>query len=142
MKSDIENNYIVAKLADGENLFGEIEKIVAKYGIRSGIIVCGIGMLKDFEIGFFNGSEYKKEHVTEPHELIALHGSIAFEKKKLVTHLHCGVARCDHSLIGGHLFSATVAVLNELTILKLEEIKMSRKMNRKSGLVELEINSD
>ena len=139
MKCDIENNFIVAKLTDGEDLFAEIQNIVEKHNIKSGIIISGIGMLKDFEIGYFDGKEYLKEVYDQPHELVALHGSIAFDRRKLVTHLHCALARNDHHIIGGHLFGATVAVLNELTILKLDEMRLSRRLNKKSGLVELEV---
>jgi hypothetical protein len=142
MKCDIENNFIIAKLADGEDLFEGIGKIIEKYNVTSGIILSGIGMLRDFEIGYFNGKDYQKEVYEKPHELIALHGSIAMAGKKPTIHLHCGVARGDHLLMGGHLFGAKVAVLNELVILKLEDMKLVRKKSRKSGIMELEVDSD
>lgn len=142
MKCDIEGNIVVARLYDGEDLFTEIERILQGYEIDSGIVVSSIGMLKDFEIGYFDGKEYLKERYAEPHELIALHGSIAMMKKKPSIHLHCGLANREHRLIGGHLFSAKVCVLNELALLKLGDMKLTRKLNRKSGLTELDIETD
>lgn len=139
MMSDMENNFIVAKLNDGENLFDSLKRLTREYNIRSGTILSGIGMLRNFEIGFFNGERYIKEKIRQPYELIALHGSIATVNNKPSIHIHCGLAGPDHRLIGGHLFRAKVAVLNEITILKFDDMGLTRKKNKKSGIAELEI---
>ena len=72
----------------------------------------------------------------EPHELVALHGSIS-TKDEVVIHIHCGLANSTHELIGGHLKSAKVCVINEILIKKLDNIELGRKLNPKTGLKEM-----
>ncbi len=138
MQSEEEMNYILVKLNDDEDLFLAMESVIDKHEIESGIILSGIGMLRDCEIGFYNGKEYIKERFVDPMELLSMHGSIA-RKKEGKIHIHVGLANSEHKVFGGHLFSAKVCVLNEIVLLKLSKISLERKLNEKSGLLELEI---
>ena len=138
MHGSIEGNHIVLKLDDGEELFESLEKAIAEFDIRSGMIVSGIGMLADFEIGFFKDGEYDWAVHEQPHELVAMHGSISTIGETMM-HIHVGLAGPDHKLLGGHLKRAKVCVLNEILILKLDEMEFSRVLNPKSGLKELQI---
>jgi len=124
---------IVLKVDDGEDLFGCLETLIRTEKIHSGILLMGIGMLKDFELGYFNGKEYIKEKYAVPHELVSLKGSIA----NGTIHIHAALANERHTLIGGHLFSARASVLNEILIMKLENMKLTRVKNEKTGLMEL-----
>lgn len=133
-----ENGYIVLKLGDGEDVFECLKKIIVDFDIRSGFIILGIGMLTDLDIGFFAGGEYKWKHLDEPHELVALHGSIS-TKNEVVIHLHCALADQDHGMIGGHLKSAKVCVINEILIKKLDDVELGRSLNPATGLKELYI---
>jgi len=139
MQSAEERHFVVVKLNDGEDLFESIGKVVEKHNISSGIFLGGVGMLRDFEIGYWGGKEYLTEFHETPHELIHLGGSIAHVDGKFMPHIHCAVAGPDHSLKGGHLNRAKVAVLNEITILKLHDFYLTRKLNPTSGLMELEV---
>ncbi|MEM0161013.1 MAG: DNA-binding protein [Thermoplasmata archaeon] len=132
---NIENNDIFAKLDKEEEVFESIEKIAEIYKIKGAIIVSGIGMLKNFEIGYFNGTEYIKEKYEKNHELVSFHGTIAATDPKL--HIHVALAGPDHRLIGGHLFTGTVDPLLELYIVKTTETVFKREYNRNSGLKEL-----
>ncbi len=138
MHGKIEGNFIVLKLDDGEELFECLENAIAEFDIRSGMIVSGIGMLADFEIGFFNDGKYDWAVHEQPYELVAMHGSIS-TKDETVIHIHVGLAGADHKLLGGHLKRARVCVVNEILILRLEEMKFSRVLNPNSGLKELKI---
>lgn len=139
MQSNMEANIIVVRLMDGEDLFSAIETISKKYRINSGMILSGIGMIQDFELNYFDGTKYKMRKFGQPHELVSMHGSIAYAGNKLILHIHCGVANSKHQLYGGHLSKATVKVLNELIILKLSKILLTRKLNEKTGLMELAV---
>jgi predicted DNA-binding protein with PD1-like motif len=69
-------------------------------------------------------------------------GSIAYSKDdpdKLLLHIHCTVADRDHHVFGGHLNKATVNVINEISILKLNELVLNRIKNEETGLMELNI---
>ncbi len=138
MHGKIEDKFIALKLDDGEELFECLEKAITEYDIKSGMIVSGIGMLADFEIGFFKDGGYDWAVYDRPHELVAMHGSIS-TKDEIMIHLHVGLAGSDHKLLGGHLKRAKVCVLNEILILKFDDVEFSRVFNPRSELKELEI---
>lgn len=138
MHGKSEENFIVLKLDDGEDLFDCLERAVADYGIKSAMIVSGIGMLADFELGFFRDGEYEWVFYDMPHELVAMHGSIS-TLGGIVIHIHAGLADSNHRLVGGHLKSAKVRVLNEILLLKLDNMEFERVLNPSTGLKELKI---
>jgi len=146
MKHDRNGDFIIARLDDGEDMHASLKTIAERYGLHSGIILAGIGMLRDLEIGFFDNGEYLTERIEGPCELVSTQGSIAYgidpgtgERGELMLHLHCTLGKRDHSVIGGHLNSATVAVLNEITMLRLDRVRLKRELNEKSGLYELNL---
>jgi predicted DNA-binding protein with PD1-like motif len=93
-------------------------------------------MLRDFELGFFGPHGYEKTAFSDRHELLALHGSIAMGSEPTL-HLHVALGRPDHATIGGHLFGATTAVVNEIQLTRFDGIRFSRRLNEKTGLREL-----
>ena len=138
MQSAEEKDHIVIKLDDGEDVFVALDKAIEKHGIDSALILTGIGMLKDFEIGYYNGKNYIIERFVDPLELLSMHGSIVRGKENRV-HIHVGLANNEHKVFGGHLMSAKVCVLNEIVLLRMNEVDLTRKLNQKSGLMELEV---
>lgn len=127
-------NLIISKLEKDDDVFESIEKLIDQYGIKGGIIVSGIGMLKNFEIGYWNGREYEKKFIEENHELVAMHGSISENDPKI--HIHVGLAGPDHMLTGGHLISGKADPMVELTILDTD-LPLHRVYNEKTSLKEL-----
>lgn len=138
MKSSEEKNLIVAKLDDGEDLFGALREIIRKHAIGSGLVLSGIGMLRNFVLGYYDGTEYQKMNFKDPCELLSLQGSITTEGETII-HLHTSLADENSNVIGGHLFQAEVCSLNEVVIQKLDELALTRKLNPKTGLKELNI---
>ncbi len=136
MRTSIEGELVLAKLDDGEDLFPSILGIAERHGITSGMVLWGIGMLRDVELGYFNGATYERATYDEPQELLALHGSIAADPE-VPLHLHVALAGRDHGVVGGHLFRARVAVLNEIAIRSFRTIRLGRALNPRSGLREL-----
>ena len=139
MQSAEEKHFVVIKLNDGEDLFESLERVISKHKITSGMFLGGVGMIQNFELGYWDGKEYLTEFHEKPHELIHFGGSIAHVNGKFMPHIHCAVAGPDHILKGGHLNKAEVAVLNEITILKLHDFSLTRKLNPVTGLMELEV---
>lgn len=136
--SSEDGDAVIAKLDDGDDLFASIKALATEHRIQNGMIMWGIGMLRDFEIGYFNGKEYERARYLEPMELLALHGSYAGDSEPQL-HLHVAAAGREHEVVGGHLFRATVAVLNELCVRRLTRTTLSRELNLRSGLKELRI---
>jgi len=52
-------------------------------------------------------------------------------------HLHIAVGRPDHTVLGGHLFRARAAVVNEIQLARFDTIQMNRVLNEKTGMREL-----
>ncbi len=138
MQSEEENDIVVIKLDNGEDLLDSLNSIIGKHEIGSALILSGIGMLKDFEIGYYNGSEYENKLFEDPMELLSMHGSIA-EGSESKIHIHVSLASSDHKVFGGHLVNAKVCMLNEIILRKLNIITLLRELNEKSGLLELTV---
>ena len=136
--TDANGRLIMAKLADGEDVFSSLHEVAAVHKIESGAVLFGIGMLKDFEIGFFGPEGYVKHAYADRHELLAFHGSIAIHAEPKF-HIHVAVAAPDHSVLGGHLFRAKAAVVNEICLARFSTIKLDRKLNPTTTLQELQI---
>src|SRR5256886_9775952 len=131
-----ERDTVFVKLAAGEHLLPSREAAAREHHVESGTVMWGIGMLRDVEIGFFGPKGYDKTVFSERHELLGLHGSISLRGDPLL-HLHVTLGRPDHGAIGGHLFRAKTAVVNEIQIARLDGMRFNRHLNEATGLPEL-----
>ena len=129
---------MIAKLDDGDDLFVRLDELAAAHGIENGMVMWGIGMLRNFELGYYNGTAYEKKTYSDAMELLGLHGSYAAKADPRL-HVHVALAARDHRVVGGHLFHARVAVLNEVCLWRLGRTKLGRVLNPKSGLKELTV---
>lgn len=138
MQSAEEGSAILVKLSDGEDVLPSLEAAAGKHRVENGSVLWGIGMIQDFEIGFFGPNGYEKKTFKERRELVALHGSIAMGAEPKL-HLHVAVAERDHSVVGGHLFRAKAAVVNEIRLERFDRIRLRRIPNPNTGLNELDV---
>lgn len=93
-------------------------------------------MIQDFEIGFFGAKGYEKASFLDRQELLALHGSISMRAEPKM-HLHVATGKRDHSVLGGHLFRAKTAIVNEIYLTRFDAIHLDRRFNESTGLREL-----
>ena len=138
MQSAKEGTTVMVKLSDGEDVFASLEEVCRKHDITSGAVLWGIGMIQDFEIGFFGPEGYEKKSFRDRHELLALHGSIALRADPKF-HLHVAAGQRDHTVVGGHLFRAKACMVNEICLERFDRIRLDRRRNPKTTLNELEI---
>lgn len=134
---------VVVRLHEGEDFFSTLEEALRKVDLRHGVILTGVGMLKDFELGWFDHATrgYVKRTFGTPHELVAMSGTVAVsadDEAKVMPHVHVAMAGPDLALVGGHLWRATVTVLNEVSIRRVAE-PMVRRLNPATGLMELDL---
>jgi len=132
---------LAVRLHDGDDFVPSLLEAFDKVGLRSGAIVSGLGMLRDFEIGWLDTRThvYRKGTFTLPHELLSLSGSVAVTddaEARVMPHMHASLAGPDHSVVGGHLFKATTNVLNEVFVLRLD-VPLRRRLNPATGIREL-----
>lgn len=126
------------RLQDGEDLLDSIKIVCKNYKIESGIVINGIGMLKEAKVSYWDGKEYLAELVKEPAELVSLQGNIGTTENDgdPIIHVHVALAMKDHKMIGGHLSGGKVSGTGEIFIQKLENILLIRK-KEKNGLMGL-----
>ncbi len=136
----MKGNLVMVKLSDGEDIFESLQEVASVHRIESGAILFGIGMIKEFEIGFFGPEGYVKHAYTNRHELLAFHGSVAIRAEPKF-HIHVAVAAPDHSVLGGHLFRGKAAVVNEICLARFSTIKLDRKVNPATTLPELQVST-
>ncbi len=126
MEYKIENQVLIAKLDDGDDLFQAIEVMMNEIDYGSAVVVSAIGMLNDFKLGFYDKEtgEYEWEEYDEPKELLSIKGSVTEDGSK---HLHAEIAGRDHDVSGGHLDGGKVFNVTELTLLLFKDLKLTRE---------------
>ena len=134
-----EGDLIAITLEDGESVGESLVRACEHASITDGMIVSGIGMVRDAEIGYWDGKKYNVDRYGDPSELLSMHGSIATEAGKPSLHIHVNLSGKDHNSFGGHLVGATVNNVNEIAILKFFSGSFRRELNERTGLPTLRI---
>jgi len=129
----------VLRLEDGDDLAGTLGEFAHRRAVRAGMVVSGIGMLSSATLGYWNGSEYRPLTLDRPHELIALHGSLAEVDGRPSVHLHAGLAGPDHHLVGGHVLRATIGILGEVLVDTFPGRAFDRPIDERFGLRRLDL---
>jgi len=127
------------RLDDGQDLFEAISGFAREQGIRAAAILFGIGMFRSATFGYWDGQQYRPEELKVPHEVVALHGTIAQVDGAPSVHLHGAVAGPDHRLVGGHLLRATVGVLQEIALEEFPGRAFGRPLHESWGLRMLDL---
>jgi len=125
-------NDLMVRLVDGEKLLASL----AALKVNSGVILNGVGMLRALELGYWNGSDYERQHIDEPVELLSLQGNFARKGEERILHCHATVARRDNTVLGGHVINATVHNTAEVFVHELHGIELERRLEE-SGLAGL-----
>jgi predicted DNA-binding protein with PD1-like motif len=109
-------NYVV-KLSPGEQVVASLMDL-ARGERLAGAELRGIGAVNQARIGFFQPLErrYDTRDLHENLEVVSLLGSLAYGDQGPVVHAHVTLGRADFSLVGGHLFEATVSVTLEVFV--------------------------
>ena len=129
-----EGDLIAITLEDGEDIVESLTGACERAGITAGMIVSGIGMVRDANIGYWDGKKYNVDHYGNPSELLSMHGSIALDNGRPSLHIHVNLSGKDHIAFGGHLVGAKVNNVNEIAILKFFSSSFRRAHDEKTGL--------
>lgn len=129
----------VLRLDDGQDLFETLVAFARQQEIRAAVIHFGIGMFARATVGYWDGSQYRTQEIDQPHEVVALHGTIAQADGQPSVHLHAGLAGPDHRLVGGHLLRATVKVVQEISLETFPDRTFGRPMVESLGLRVLDL---
>lgn len=130
-------NIIFIRLYQDEDLFENLREVCRKCDLRVGIVVSGIGMLKQAELSYFvESGRYSPILFPEPLELVSLTGNIIIDGDDCHIHLHAVLARESKGTLAGHLSKGKVNVTNEIVILKTT-IPADRELDPATGLMAL-----
>ncbi len=119
-------------MADGEDLIAGLKGLA----VESALVVGGIGMLREIELGYWNGERYEKHRFEPPVELVSVQGNIARFGDERIVHAHACVAKRDGSTLGGHLFAGTVHNTAEIAFVLPRGIALERR-EEETGLTGL-----
>ena len=123
---------VVIRLKDGEELISSLQKL----SLDSAVLLNGVGMLRDVEIGYWNGSSYDVQQITEAVELLSLQGNFAHKGDEPIIHCHATIAKHGAAAFGGHVLKATVHNTAEIYVHRLSGITLERKVEE-NGLAGL-----
>ena len=138
---------ILCRLMPDEDLFTALKRIAKNYGVERGVILSAIGSLKN--VTFRNvkidvDRPVKLEDTNEmgeagPFELLSLEGNLFPSEREddPVIHLHVMLGSPSGSVMGGHLFKATVFTTTEIVIGKIMGSSVYKAKSDVTGLMEL-----
>lgn len=137
MQMQKEGPEIFAKIEKGEDILKVLTEIVENNEMKTAEIIWSIGMIRNLQVGYFNGKEYEKETFEKSLEVVSFHGSVAENEPRF--HIHSSCAGQNHGVVGGHFFGGVADPLLEVRIRKFEKISARREENPASGLKELKL---
>jgi len=141
------NGIILSRLMPDEDLFAGLKRIAKDHGIERGVIISAIGSLKN--IIFRNVKTdielpVKEEDTNEieeagPFELLSLEGNLfpSESEGEPIIHLHVMLGSPSGSVMGGHLFKATIFTTTEVVIGKIVGSSAYKVKSDVTGLMEL-----
>jgi hypothetical protein len=117
MKSTKTADGFLVRCEIGDEVVSTLSEFAAANGIHSGTII-GIGALKNPELGFYDihTKTYIRKKLDGDFELVGLSGNFARLGADTILHCHAAFSDTEFRVIGGHLFSAGVAVTGEFYI--------------------------
>ena len=134
MQRIIRGQAVLVQFTEGEDLLAGLAETAAELGEY--IITGGVGMLEAVELGYFDGNEYRRHTLAEPHELLTLSGNAVAEP---LVHCHATLAGPDFTVCGGHLFAGRVKVTGEVSLTLLQGRRLRRTEPTDAGLRLLEL---
>lgn len=138
MQSKEKDNLIFVRLFTGD-LHQNLEEVCRKHRVETAVILCGMGQLKNFQLGYFKGKgNYTSEEFAKPHGLISLTGHISNQEGNYDLHMHAALGGEDKSVVGGHLIKAEVEISIEVVLLKTD-IKFRRTLNETTGAIAMSL---
>jgi predicted DNA-binding protein with PD1-like motif len=138
---------ILTRLMPDEDLFTALRRIAKDHGIGRGVILSAIGSLRNVAFRNVKTSAempVKLENTNEieekgPFELLSLEGNIfpSESREEQIIHLHVMLGSHSGSVMGGHLFKATVFTTTEIIIGRIVDSSVYKAKSDATGLMEL-----
>jgi len=131
MESIRDGNIVMARLKNDSAVREGILDAMERHSIYSCAVLCGIGMLKDVTLGYFEKGKYLEKQHPRPMELLSMQGFVTVDS---TVHVHVVIGDRDYAAHGGHMLSAKVCNTLEMTLLTLDSFSLTRKLEPSTGL--------
>lgn len=125
---------ITFRLKPGQDLFDEIESVVAEQNIEAGCVLSAVGSLTHATLRLANREDYSEY---QGHfEIVSMTGTVSVHG----SHLHISISDEDGKTIGGHLLpGCKIYTTAEMVIGVFEDVIYKREFAEDSGYDELVI---
>jgi predicted DNA-binding protein with PD1-like motif len=141
---------IVARVKPGSDLLRSLQKVVAEERVTSGVILSGVGLLKQARLRNCK-SLPKKYPITDanrtflsfekPLEILSISGNVTLTEGELLIHAHLTLSSVEGkeiAVIGGHLIEGCVIFgFSEFAIMELEVIEMAKRFDEETQTLQL-----
>ncbi|MFW6457257.1 MAG: PPC domain-containing DNA-binding protein [Planctomycetota bacterium] len=126
---------VVVALDPHDMLLESIHKTINEENIDNGIVISGIGTLKNLRMHYIKHTDFPPDdeitNIERPLELVSVSGIIADGEP----HLHVVVSCGRDDTFAGHLEEGSeVAYLAEVAILTTPNLNMARKLDRRRDI--------
>lgn len=115
---------VLLRLDHGEDMLRSVADTVSEERSTM-MIVAGLGMLSEFELGYFDSGKYITKAFEEAHELLSMQGSVSTAGEPRI-HIHVTVADKSHAASGGHLLAGKVWMSNEILLKRVDGVSSER----------------
>ena len=128
---------IVARGFDGEDVYGELEGLLAKENVRSGVVLM-VGGLRSAKVVVGpvdpNGPiEPQFRQFDDAREIVGV-GTIFSDESGPKMHLHTAIGRGDEAIVGCPRGGANVFCVLEIIVIELTGLDAARELDPQTGL--------
>ena len=139
MQAIEKNQLIFIHLDPEESILFCLEAIARKHQVNTGVIISGIGQIKNPTIGYFKEkNNYLDQPFTGIYELLLLSGNIIRTDEDYHIHAHVIFGDENKQTYGGHLIKGHVSVTNEIVLLT-SPLQITRTLSSSTGLMHLKL---
>jgi predicted DNA-binding protein with PD1-like motif len=141
---------LVARIMPGSDLLQSVGTIVEKHGIKAGVVISGVGLLRKAHLR--NCKALPKEYpITDtnrffltfdkPLEILALSGNVSEVESEPWVHIHATLSYVDGEsigVVGGHLLEGCIVFgFAEILIMELRDIDMKKRFDEETKTPQL-----
>lgn len=118
------------RIDPGEPLVRSLADAAARHGINAAVIVSGVGMLSEVEIGFFDAAldDYRRSTIRGVHDVSSIQGNITMRDGSSIAHVHAVFNDESYKTFSGHVMEAichiTMEVFLSVSPISIRRVKL------------------
>lgn len=141
---------VVSRLKSGCDLLRSLQEIVEETGLKSGVILSGVGLLSSVKLrncktlpDEFPITDLNRTYLSfeKPSEIVGMSGNVSFADGKPLVHAHLTLSFIEDEtirVIGGHMIEgSTVFGFAEVILMELTDIEMIKKYDEETRTLQI-----